>query len=412
MCFVYELTNMEKKRKIDSECRTFKEQWGSLYFVIESNNKATCLICNVTIAVLKEYNIKRHYETMHSKNYSKFTGSLRSEKFEPMKRGLKSQQFLFKKVNSKQGAAIRASFDVAHSIAKHGKPFTDGELMKDCIIAAAEEMCPEKANLFKNICLSANTVARRIDEVAENILAQLSDTNRLLEWFSLALDESTDVSDTAQVLIFIRGVDKNYEVYEELLDVHSIHATTTGEDIFKGVENAVQKSNLKWKNLKSITTDGGKNMCGINKGVVALVLKTVKNDGGSKPLIVRCIIHQQSLCAKCLDMSEVLNIFQNPFITDIETLPPELQMEIIDLQCSDVFKEKYQNSSLLEFYKSLPLTQFDQVHKFARGYFTTFGTTSKLTDKHLKSLLIIGTSKFNPSLQMIVTGKSQLHKSH
>ncbi|GFY78101.1 uncharacterized protein TNIN_9991 [Trichonephila inaurata madagascariensis] len=66
------------------------------------------------------------------------------------------------------------------------------------------------------------------------------------------------------------------------------------------------KKNLRWRNLKSITTDGGKNMCGKNKGVVALVSKAVENDGGSKPLVLHCIIHQQSLCGKCLDMSEVL----------------------------------------------------------------------------------------------------------
>ncbi|GFY76827.1 uncharacterized protein TNIN_16591 [Trichonephila inaurata madagascariensis] len=60
-----------------------------------------------------------------------------------------------------------------------------------------------------------------------------------------ALDESTDVSNTAQVLIFIRGVDKSYEVYEELLDVDSIHGTTTEANIFKGVENAINKKNLR-----------------------------------------------------------------------------------------------------------------------------------------------------------------------
>ncbi|GFS37581.1 proteinral transcription factor ii-i repeat domain-containing protein 2a [Trichonephila inaurata madagascariensis] len=75
-----------------------------------------------------------------------------------------------------------------------------------------------------------------------------------------ALDESTDVSDTAQVLIFIHGVDKSYEVYEELLDIDSIHGTTTGADIFKGGENAINKKYLRWRNLKSITTDGGKNV--------------------------------------------------------------------------------------------------------------------------------------------------------
>ncbi|XP_071037130.1 general transcription factor II-I repeat domain-containing protein 2B-like [Parasteatoda tepidariorum] len=333
--------------------------------------------------------------------------------------------------------------------------------------------------------MSANTVARSV----ENISSQLFDKNGHVEWFSLALDES----DTAQVLIYIRGVDKSYEVHE-LLDMYSIHGTTTGTDIFKGVEMAINQKNLRWKNLKCITTDGGKNMSGKDKGVVALVSKA-------------------SLCGKCLDMSEVLKpvistvnsirsfglnhrqfiaeigendlpyqtariwlwklafyvdltkhvnelnlrlqgenqhlpdlytniksfqkklilfqsqprskcfshfktceifshttetefpidfaietlsalkinfdtrfsdfdaianqikIFQNPFDTDIETLAPELQMEMIDLQCSDIIRNKYQNSSLLEFYKSLPLTQFDNLHKFARGLFSVFGTT-------------------------------------
>lgn len=45
---------------------------------------------------------------------------------------------------------------------------------------------------------------------------------------------------------------------------------------------------------------------GKNKGVFSIVSKAVENDGGSRPLIVRCIIHQQSFCTECLDMSEVL----------------------------------------------------------------------------------------------------------
>ncbi|GFY73356.1 general transcription factor II-I repeat domain-containing protein 2 [Trichonephila inaurata madagascariensis] len=93
---------------------------------------------------------------------------------------------------------------------------------------------------------------------------------------------------------------------EELLDIDSIYCTTTGEDISNGVDNVINKKNLRWKNLKSITTDGVKNMCGKNKGVVTLVSKAVENVGGSKPIVLHCIIHQQSLCGKCLDMSQVL----------------------------------------------------------------------------------------------------------
>ncbi|GFQ75427.1 general transcription factor II-I repeat domain-containing protein 2 [Trichonephila clavata] len=119
-----------------------------------------------------------------------------------------------------------------------------------------------------------DTSGNRVENIAENISSQLFDKNGHVEWFSLALDKSTDVSDTAQVFIYIR-VDKSYEVHEELFDMYSIHGTTTGRDSFEGVEMAINQKNLRWKNLKYITTDGGKNMSGKDKGVVALVSKKV-----------------------------------------------------------------------------------------------------------------------------------------
>lgn len=56
--------------------------------------------------------------------------------------------------------------------------------------------------------------------------------------FSLALDEASNVSDNAQVLIYIRGVDQRSEVYEQRLDINSIHSTTTTENSCKTDEDA------------------------------------------------------------------------------------------------------------------------------------------------------------------------------
>ena len=77
----------ERKRKIDFDCRSFKEQWNMNDLVTKSvsADKALCLICNDTIALLKEYSV-RSYETKHFLEYSKFTGQLRKEKFEKMKK--------------------------------------------------------------------------------------------------------------------------------------------------------------------------------------------------------------------------------------------------------------------------------------------------------------------------------------
>ena len=49
-------------------------------------------------------------------------------------------------------------------------------------------------------------------------------------FYSLALDESTDQTDTAQLAIFVRGIDSNFDVFEELLSTALLKDRTTGED--------------------------------------------------------------------------------------------------------------------------------------------------------------------------------------
>ena len=59
-------------------------------------------------------------------------------------------------------------------------------------------------DLFKTISLSANTVARRVEDIGSNLMCQLKSKSKEFEYFSIALDESTDINDTSQLLIFIR----------------------------------------------------------------------------------------------------------------------------------------------------------------------------------------------------------------
>ncbi|GBP85347.1 General transcription factor II-I repeat domain-containing protein 2A [Eumeta japonica] len=64
------------------------------------------------------------------------------------------------------------------------------------------------------------------------------------ESFSIALDESTDLFDKAQLATIIRGNDKECTVTEELLALLPLKGTPTGEDIFNEVqEMATQRDN-------------------------------------------------------------------------------------------------------------------------------------------------------------------------
>lgn len=50
-------------------------------------------------------------------------------------------------------------------------------------------------------------------------------------FFCIALDDSTDTSDAAQVLSFIRGVNSEFHFAEELAGGHSMATTVTGVEI-------------------------------------------------------------------------------------------------------------------------------------------------------------------------------------
>ena len=48
--------------------------------------------------------------------------------------------------------------------------------------------------LFASISLSASSIARRTEELGENIVAQLQQKAENFLWYSLAMDESTNLT--------------------------------------------------------------------------------------------------------------------------------------------------------------------------------------------------------------------------
>jgi hypothetical protein len=106
-------------------------------------------------------------------------------------------------------------------------------------------MCPDKADLFNIISLSRNTVTRHIEELALNVWQHIIEKGKQLASFSIACDESTDVTDMTQLLTSVRGMDRNFTVTEELLGVSCMHGTTKGADLFEVVVKTVDRVELK-----------------------------------------------------------------------------------------------------------------------------------------------------------------------
>ena len=160
------------KRKIDSECRVFNLWWKNDYLFVQYK-KAACFICQETVAVFKEYNLRRHYESRHKDKYDSLQGQMRADKLSKLKIGLLAQQNTFVRQTQMNQLAVRASFRIAQLIASSGKPFIDGEFVKKYMNTVVEEVCPEKKDIFNTVSLSASTITRHIEEIGGNVYAQL-----------------------------------------------------------------------------------------------------------------------------------------------------------------------------------------------------------------------------------------------
>ena len=205
----------------------FHTEWEEDYFFVMSHSKCICLICKASVALPKKTNVERHYRSVHKAYDSDFPPSseLRKRKVRELQSQLAGQQSLFLKPTSTAKAATEASLRVSHAIIKHKKSFQDGEMVKEAFIEAADALFrdyknkTEIVNAIKAVQLSRSTVTRRCEVMAEDLTQQLLKDIEDCKCFSLQLDESTDVSDTAQLCVFIRMVFTDMTAKEELLTI-------------------------------------------------------------------------------------------------------------------------------------------------------------------------------------------------
>ena len=173
-----------------------------------------CLICQENISVKKVSNIKRHYETLHNR-YNSFTGNGRENAIKRLINNLTKQSSFFTNKLEQNHKNACASYEASKLIAKRMKPFTDGEFFKELLLKVVDVVCPEKKELFSEISLSARTVARRVEDLAEYVRKELKDILNSLEYYSIAIDESTDMTDTCQLAVFVRGITPRFDIVEE-----------------------------------------------------------------------------------------------------------------------------------------------------------------------------------------------------
>lgn len=121
-------------------------------------------------------------------------------------------------------------------------------------------------------------------------------------------------------------------------------------------------------------------------------------------------------------------LFSSPFSVDPEDAPPQLRLELIELQCDDERRGKHQQLSLVDFYRQLDKGRFPEIQTFAQKMLSLFGSTylceqtfsvmnlnnnrmrSRLSDSHLHDILRISTTSLKPDLASSLKSRSQYHQ--
>lgn len=109
----------------------------------------------------------------------------------------------------KADAANIASLKVAHVLMKHKRPFDEGPVVKEASLAAGESLFSNMKNkneileLIRDMPLSRPRVTRKVELMSANIRDQIFEDMEKCTNFSLQFDESTDIVDSAQVLVYV-----------------------------------------------------------------------------------------------------------------------------------------------------------------------------------------------------------------
>jgi hypothetical protein len=98
-------------------------------------------------------------------------------------------------------------------------------------------------------------VQRWVADISKDVETQLSEILKCV-YHSLTVVESMDITSTAHMCIVVCGVTSDFEVFEELVGIHSMQGLTNGSDFIQALLCSLQKHNLELSKLVGIITDG------------------------------------------------------------------------------------------------------------------------------------------------------------
>ena len=267
-----------------------------------------CVICSQVVKTAKGDNADQHFCRHTSHAYAKLKGEPRKICVKNWKKSVRRQTSCMSTFTKSDNNRCEASYRLAYHLGVAGKPYSDGELVKRCLINLVEGIYRGEETDYSLIAFSRYTIQCRQNDIAKQLnLSLQTKIHKEASLFSLIVDESTDIKDSAQLLVFIRSLSPRFDLCEDLLSMEALSSRTRGEDIFVPVKNICLRNGLDLKNLRGIRKDGAPAMTGNLQGFVARFSEYVSEEYNNKQLIsLHCFIHQEALCVKSVALNATL----------------------------------------------------------------------------------------------------------
>ena len=151
---------------------------------------------------MKPAKLKEHLATVHPASVSENPDTFQAKKARFEKTGTLPKLGFART----QKRCLEASFKVAYCIAKQKKPRTIGEtLIKPCALEMVELVCGlEQKRKIEAVPLSNDDIHSRIVDISFNILRQVMEELAATPFpFRMQINESTDISQWNQLLVFV-----------------------------------------------------------------------------------------------------------------------------------------------------------------------------------------------------------------
>ncbi|PNF38763.1 hypothetical protein B7P43_G14030, partial [Cryptotermes secundus] len=366
------------------------------YFCCEIEGKMTCLICGQNMCSKRV-----QYET-HREKYDQCKEKSREDKLRDFKAALVKQQCLFTNVKRDNEAVVKASYVIAERIAKNSKCFSESEFVKECLVKTAEiYSCWQKLKVSRHFLIAVDESADVSGVAQLAVFIRACDTDLIITEELLDIISLKNTTTGEDIFNEVYGLLEEYNLLlSKLVCVATDGAPSMGESPDKLCDDnwvqdlAFMVDIICHLNYLNVKLQGKRELVvSLYDSIKAFKLKLklwkgqMKNgnlihfptcqdfkkshsnsDFTSYVSQIKDLINDSENSFKGFKSWENdLSLFTAPFSFDVQKADSNIQMELIEMQCDSILKDKYN-----EIY--LP-SQCSKMRQFAARILAMFGST-------------------------------------